>query len=179
MRLRFSAAGPVFSFFSLPAEPAERPRRERERPQRTWNGAEGDCAAGTRSCGGRLLAGCRSLEQDGAWSRARGPACERRPCAAECAGLRNKSADFGGAMRSADLRAARRSERPWREPPAYAVAFRRRMSRNIFGIFWCGNRDDGIAVPSRACICKSGGSSVGMSAIGGDSLRQALNLSGD
>lgn len=93
--------------------------------------------------------------------------------------MRNKSADFGGAMRSADLRAARRSERPWREPPAYEAAIRRCMGRIIFGIFWRGNRDDGIAVLSHARTCKSGGSSVGMSAIGGDSLRQALNLSGD
>lgn len=60
--------GSFFSFFSpcgaRPrrglAEPAERPRRERERPQRAWSGAEGDCVAGTRSCGGRPLAGCRS-----------------------------------------------------------------------------------------------------------------------
>ena len=139
--------------------------------KRARSGAEGDCAAGTRSCGGRPLAGCRSVEQDGAWSRARGPACGLGLCAAECAGLRNKSADFGGAMRSAGLWAARRSERPWREPPAYAD----RIGRSAFDSSYSRNRDRRITALSRACICKSGGSSVGVSDIGGGSLGRALN----
>lgn len=78
------------------------------------------------------------------------------------AGLRNKSADFGGAMRSADLWAARRSERPWREPPAYAV----RIGRSAFDSSYSRNRDRRITVLSRACICESDGSGAGTSATG-------------
>ena len=95
------------------AEPAERPRRERKRLERAWSGAEGDCAAGTRSCGGRPLAGCRSVEQDGAWSRAVGLpvggararrsalACGTRAptlaarCGAQTFGLRGGASDLG------------------------------------------------------------------------------------
>ena len=96
----------------------------------------------------------------------------RSPRAAECAGLRNKSADLGGAMRSADLWAARRGERPWREPPAYAD----RISRNTFDSSYSRNRDSSITVPSRACMDACG--AYGMSGMGSGSLRRELNLSG-
>ena len=168
------------------AEPAERPRRERKRLERAWSGAEGDCAAGTRSCGGRPLAGCRSVEQDGPGAAVRfdvGGALRGGR-----AGLRNRSADFGGAMRSADLWAARRSERPWREPPAYAD----RIGRSAFDSSYSRNRDRRITALSRACTCESGGNGAGTSAIDSKgesagagisgstgSLGRALNLSGD
>lgn len=156
-----------YSFISSPAEQdpgggLRSPRKDRggRSPERAWSGAEGDCAAGTRSCGGRPLAGCRSVEQDGPGAAVgfdvggvfRGGR----------AGLRNKSADLGGAMRSAGLWAARRGERPWREPSAYAD----RMSRSTFDSLYSRNRDSSITVPSRACICESDGGGVGMSAIG-------------
>lgn len=67
------------------------------------------------------------------------------------AGLRNRSADFGGAMRSADLWAARRSERPWREPPAYAD----RMSKNA-GAFYSDSGDSCMTGLLRACIYGGG-----------------------
>lgn len=81
--------------------------------KRARSGAEGDCAAGTRSCGGRPLAGCRSVEQDGAWSRAVGLpaggararrsalACGTRAptlaarCGAQTFGLRGGASDLG------------------------------------------------------------------------------------
>lgn len=91
------------------------------------------------------LRGCRSVEQDGPGAAVRfdvgGILRGGR------AGLRNKSADFGGAMRSADLWAARRGERPWREPPAYAD----RMSKNA-GAFYSDSGDSCMTGLLRACI---------------------------
>ena len=163
---------PAFMGYSFISSPAEQdpggglrsPRKDRggRSPERAWSGAEGDCAAGTRSCGGRPLAGCQSVEQDGPGAAVgfdvggvfRGGR----------AGLRNKSADLGGAMRSAGLWAARRGERPWREPSAYAD----RMSRSTFDSLYSRNRDSSITVPSRACICESGGGGVGTGAIGSE-----------
>lgn len=72
-------------------------------------------------------------------------------------------------------RAARRTSDLGREEPAYAA----RISRNM-DAFACNSGDSRHATgPSRTCICKSSGSGVGMSAIGGGSLGRALNLSGD
>ena len=78
------------------------------------------------------------------------------------AGLRNKSADYR--RRDAKRRplAARRSERPWREPPAYAD----RIGRSAFDSSYSRNRDRRITALSRACICESDGSGAGTSATG-------------
>ena len=104
--------------------------------------------------------GCRSLEQDGPGAAVRfdvgGTLRGGR------AGLRNRSADFGGAMRSADLWAARRSERPWREPPAYAD----RIGRSALDSSYSRNGNRRITAPSREYICESGRSGAGTSAIG-------------
>ena len=108
--------GTFFSFFSSPAE--QDPERGLRSPRKDRGGSASDrsgLGAVRRQTRPR---GCRSLEQDGPGAAVRfdvgGTLRGGR------AGLRNRSADFGGAMRSADLWAARRSERPWREPPAYA-----------------------------------------------------------
>ena len=112
--------------------------------------------------------GCRSLEQDGPGAAVRfdvgGTLRGGR------AGLRNRSADFGGAMRSADLWAARRSERPWREPPAYAGRIGR--SANT------GSGDSGGGrIPVHLCACMDACDAD--SGMGRGSLGRALNLSGD
>lgn len=163
--------GLFFSFISSPAEqdpdkglaePAERPRRERS--DRSGLEAVRRVTAERWHPQLRRQTVC-GLPERGARRRMeprRGLACGWRPCAAECAGLRNKSADFGGAMRSADLRAARRSERPWREPPAYAD----RIGRSAFDSSYSRNRDRRITALSRACICESDGSGAGTSATG-------------
>lgn len=77
-------------------------------------------------------------------------------------GLRNKSADISGAIRSADPWAARRSERPWHEPPAYAD----RIGRSTFDSSYSRNRARRTTALSRACICESDGSNAGTSATG-------------
>ena len=144
------------------AEPAERPRRERKRLERAWSGAEGDCAAGTRSCGGRPLAGCRSVEQDGAWSRAVGLPVDGARARRSALACGTRAPTTGGAMRSADLWAARRSERPWREPPAYAD----RIGRSALDSSYSRNGNRRITAPSHEYICESGRSGAGTSAIG-------------
>ena len=155
------------------AEPAERPRRERERPQRTWSGAEGDCAADTRSCGGRPARGAA-----GAWSKTdRAPPCGSMwagSCAAAGLACGTRAPTTGGAMRSADLWAARRSERPWREPPAYAD----RIGRSAFDSSYSRNRDRRITALSRACTCESGGNGAGTSAIDSKGESAGAGISG-
>ncbi len=84
------------------------------------------------------------------------------PCAAAGLACGTRAPTTGGAMRSAGLWAARRSERPWREPPAYAD----RIGRSAFDSSYSRNRDRRITALSRACICESDGSGAGTSATG-------------
>lgn len=168
--------GSFLSFFSFPcgarprrglAEPAERPRRERERPQRAWSGAEGDCAAGTRSCAGRPLAGCRSHGVRQAMppriSRRCGRALRRR-------GLANGVAERDGlparGARAPTL-AARRTSDLGREEPAYAA----RISRSM-DAFDSNSRDSSHTTGLlRACICTRGRNDVRISVTNGMSGR--------
>ena len=156
------------------AEPAERPRRERERPQRAWSGAEGDCAAGTRSCVGRPLAGCRShgvrqTMPPGIFGRC-GGALRRRGLAngvAERDGLPARGAE-------APTLAARRTSDLGREEPAYAA----RISRNM-DAFSCNNGDSGHTTGLlRACICIRGWGGVCMSVTSGMSGSIGVGIGG-
>lgn len=142
--------------------------------KRARSGAEGDCAAGTRSCGGRPLAGCRSVEQDGAWSRAVGLPVDGARARRSALACGTRAPTTGGAMRSADLWAARRSERPWREPPAYAD----RIGRSAFDSSYSRNRDRRITALSRACTCESGGNGAGTSAIDSKGESAGAGISG-
>lgn len=159
-----------YSFISSPAEQdpgggLRSPRKDRggRSPERAWSGAEGD--SGTLA---PVAAEADRLRAAGAWSKTdRAPLCDLMWAGSfAAAGLAcgTRAPTTGGAMRSADLWAARRGERPWREPPAYAD----RMGRNAFDSSYGRNRDSSIAAPSRACICESGGGGVGTGAIGSE-----------
>ena len=133
--------------------------------KRARSGAEGDCVAGTRSCGGKPLAGCRSygVRQTmppricGRFGRA----LRRRGLAD---GVRNATA-----CRRVELErrpwAARRTSDLGREEPAYAA----RISRSM-DAFTCNSEDSGHTTGLlRACICACGESGIDVNAIDGKS----------
>ena len=166
--------GLFFSFISSPAEQdpgggLRSPRKDRggSASDRSGLGAVRRVTAQQTP----VAAEADRLRAAGAWSKT---AMEPRPCA--CLWI---AAVRGGVRWLAEqerrLQAARRTSDLGREEPAYAA----RISRNMDAF----NRNSGDSShttgPSRACICKSSGSGVGMSAIGGGSLGRALNLSGD
>lgn len=155
------------------------PRKDRggRSPERAWSGAEGDCAAGTRSCGGRPLAGCRS---HGVRQTMPPRICGRFGRALRRRGLANGVRN-ATACRRVELKrrpwAARRTSDLGREEPAYAA----RISRNT-DAFACNSGDSSHTTGLlRACICTCGESGIGANAIGRNSgsLGRARNLSGD
>lgn len=142
------------------AEPAERPRRERS--DRSGLGAVRRVTAQQAPA----AAEADRLRAAGAWSKTdRAPPCGSMwagSCAAAGLACGTRAPTTGGAMRSADLWAARRSERPWREPPAYAD----RIGRSALDSSYSRNGNRRITAPSREYICESGRSGAGTSAIG-------------
>lgn len=173
--------GTFFSFFSSPAE--QDPERGLRSPRKDrggsasdrsglGSGAEGDCAAGTRSCGGQTRPrGCRSLEQDGPGAAVRfdvgGTLRGGR------AGLRNRSADFGGAMRSADLWGCAEE----RATLARAACLCDRIGRSAFDSSYSRNRDRRITRCRARAHAKAAGT-CGTSAIDSKGESAGAGISG-
>lgn len=141
------------------AEPAERPRSERTRAQRVWSGAEADRSRAAGAAEGDCTAGTRSVERDGAWSRARAPP------PVDWARARRSAAACGTKAPTYRRRGGRATA--GREPPTCAA----RMSRNE-NVWYSGNGGSGMAGPSRVRSNASGGS-------GGGSLGRARKLGGE
>lgn len=176
--------GTFFSFISSPAE--QDPERGLRSPRSDRVGSASDRSghgAVRRVTAERWhpqlrrqtrLRGCRSVEQDGAWSRAVGLPVDGARARRSALACGTRAPTTGGAMRSADLWAARRSERPWREPPAYAD----RIGRSAFDSSYSRNRDRRITALSRACTCESGGNGAGTSAIDSKGESAGAGISG-